>query len=237
MMNRRASGCMVAVPHYTRRDHCRAPKPFVAIEPAKLAAILPRCRHWPHRPRPAAPAYEDTQERGIARMQIGRGAAGLCCAKLAEAEVSRTRASPTSGAVPVNHRTPTRAGAPEEGRDAFHHRRQSGGRRRWSRAMAGEPAPLDVLVKVDVGFHRCGIDPEAGPPCRDYACRGALGVAVSGAAESRRHPTTPSQSTRSPDRRARDRDSAWAGDARSRSAAPVEEISVGSTAHRTVHHH
>jgi D-serine deaminase-like pyridoxal phosphate-dependent protein len=31
----------------------------------------------------------------------------------------------------------------------------------WSDAMGGTGREVDVLVKVDVGFHRCGIDPDA----------------------------------------------------------------------------
>ena len=32
--------------------------------------------------------------------------------------------------------------------------------REWSQAMTKAGRTLDVLVKVDVGFHRCGIDPQ-----------------------------------------------------------------------------
>jgi D-serine deaminase-like pyridoxal phosphate-dependent protein len=35
--------------------------------------------------------------------------------------------------------------------------------RGWSDAMTRAGRALDVLVKVDVGFHRCGIDPDANP--------------------------------------------------------------------------
>jgi len=35
--------------------------------------------------------------------------------------------------------------------------------RGWSDAMQAAGRTLDVLVKVDVGFHRCGIDPDADP--------------------------------------------------------------------------
>ena len=35
--------------------------------------------------------------------------------------------------------------------------------REWSDAMQRAHRVLDVLVKVDVGFHRCGIDPDASP--------------------------------------------------------------------------
>jgi D-serine deaminase-like pyridoxal phosphate-dependent protein len=33
--------------------------------------------------------------------------------------------------------------------------------RQWSEAMTGAGVKLRVLVKVDVGFHRCGIDPDS----------------------------------------------------------------------------
>ena len=33
--------------------------------------------------------------------------------------------------------------------------------RAWSQAMSGVGREVEVLVKVDVGFHRCGIDPHA----------------------------------------------------------------------------
>ena len=38
--------------------------------------------------------------------------------------------------------------------------------RGWSDAMHRAGRPLDVLIKVDVGFHRCGIDPDRG--ARDF---------------------------------------------------------------------
>ena len=33
--------------------------------------------------------------------------------------------------------------------------------KQWSEAMGERARQVDVLVKVDVGFHRCGIDPAA----------------------------------------------------------------------------
>ena len=33
--------------------------------------------------------------------------------------------------------------------------------RGWSQAMSAAGREIEVLVKVDVGFHRCGIDPQA----------------------------------------------------------------------------
>ena len=99
----------------------------------------------------------------IARWQLEAGAVGMCCAKLAEAEVfadagitnirlpypvnpanaERVRALLSRGVtLSIIVDDPTVA----EG---------------WSRAMTGSGFKLDVLVKVDVGFHRCGVDPES----------------------------------------------------------------------------
>ena len=51
--------------------------------------------------------------------------------------------------------------------------------RQWSDAMTrAGPARLDVLVKVDVGFHRCGVNPDApGDARRRSRDRGAAGPA------------------------------------------------------------
>lgn len=96
----------------------------------------------------------------IARWQIDRGAVGICCAKLGEAEVFADAgikdiripyplhpanadrlialASRTHLSFIVDH--PRVADA-------------------WSQALHRAAIAVDVLVKVDVGFHRCGIDP------------------------------------------------------------------------------
>jgi D-serine deaminase-like pyridoxal phosphate-dependent protein len=99
----------------------------------------------------------------IARVQIGRGAVGICCAKLGEAEVF------ADGGVadirlpyPLN---PVNADRLLALMDRAHisfivdHMDVACG---WSRAMSGAGRTVDVLVKVDVGFHRCGIDPGDG---------------------------------------------------------------------------
>jgi D-serine deaminase-like pyridoxal phosphate-dependent protein len=46
--------------------------------------------------------------------------------------------------------------------------------RGWSDAMQRAGRTLDVLVKVDVGFHRCGIDPERGDPVAFLAAVAAM---------------------------------------------------------------
>src|SRR6185503_1541981 len=96
----------------------------------------------------------------IAAMQIERGAVGICCAKLGEAEVFADHGiGDIRLPYPLNPANADRVFA-------------LAGRTRlsfivddpavadaWSRLAAARRTRLDVLVKVDVGFHRCGIDP------------------------------------------------------------------------------
>ena len=100
----------------------------------------------------------------IAKWQLDRGAIGICCAKLGEAEVFADHGvqdirlpyplSPANAdrVVALSNRTrlsfivdhPTVA-------------------QQWSDALVRRARQIDVLVKVDVGFHRCGIDPGGNP--------------------------------------------------------------------------
>lgn len=98
----------------------------------------------------------------LARLQIGRGAAGICCAKLGEAEVfADAGVEDIRVPYPLN---PVNAGRVLALLDRTHlsfivdHLDVARG---WSRAVHGAGRSVDVLVKVDVGLHRCGIDPDA----------------------------------------------------------------------------
>jgi D-serine deaminase-like pyridoxal phosphate-dependent protein len=100
----------------------------------------------------------------IARWQIQRGAVGVCCAKLGEAEVFVDAGiSDIRLPYPVNPSNASRVIALMD-RAAISiivdHRDVARG---WSEAMQRAGRTLDVLIKVDVGFHRCGIDPSANP--------------------------------------------------------------------------
>ena len=95
-------------------------------------------------------------------MQIGRGAVGICCAKLGEAEVfADAGIEDIRLPYPLN---PVNAPRVLALLDRTHlsfivdHPAVSRG---WSEAMQAARREVDVLVKVDVGLHRCGIDPEA----------------------------------------------------------------------------
>ncbi len=95
----------------------------------------------------------------LARMQIARGAAGICCAKLGEAEVfAEAGIEDIRIPYPLN---PGNAARVVALLDRTHlsfivdHAVVAHG---WSDAMQRAGREVDVLVKVDVGFHRCGID-------------------------------------------------------------------------------
>ena len=98
----------------------------------------------------------------VARWQIERGAVGICCAKLGEAEVfAEAGISDIRLPYPIN---PSNADRVIRLLDRTHlsfivdHREVA---RQWSAALSRASRVVDVLVKVDVGFHRCGIDPKA----------------------------------------------------------------------------
>ena len=97
----------------------------------------------------------------VARWQLDRGAAGICCAKVGEAEafvaagIDNIRLP-----YPVHPSNAARVLAlMNEATISIivDHLEVARG---WSDAMQHAGRTLDVLVKVDVGFHRCGIDPD-----------------------------------------------------------------------------
>jgi D-serine deaminase-like pyridoxal phosphate-dependent protein len=98
----------------------------------------------------------------IALWQLGRGAAGICCAKLGEAEVFvAARIEDIRLPYPLNPANADRVIALlNRARISFvvDHPVVA---QQWSAAMTRAKKTVDVLVKVDVGFHRCGIEPTA----------------------------------------------------------------------------
>ena len=99
----------------------------------------------------------------VAQWQIDAGAVGIACAKVGEAEVF-VEAGITDVRLPypVNPANAPRL-IPLMDRASISiivdHEAVVRG---WSEAMLRAGRTLDVLIKVDVGFHRCGIDPSAG---------------------------------------------------------------------------
>ena len=99
----------------------------------------------------------------IARWQIEAGAVGVCCAKLAEAEVfAEAGITNIRLPYPVNPVNADRVRALlSRGVELSIIVDDATVAQGWSRAMTGSGSKLDVLVKVDVGFHRCGVDPDS----------------------------------------------------------------------------
>jgi D-serine deaminase-like pyridoxal phosphate-dependent protein len=97
----------------------------------------------------------------LARLQIDRGAVGICCAKLGEAEVFADAGiedirlpyplHPVNADRVITLLDRTHLSFIVDDLEIA---------RGWSRAMEQHGKTVDVLVKVDVGFHRCGIDPD-----------------------------------------------------------------------------
>lgn len=108
--------------------------------------------------RPHAKTHKIPQ---LARWQHESGAAGICCAKPGEAEVfAQDGVADIRLPYPVHPSNAGRLAA------LFDHSRISiivdhlRIAEEWSVAMVRAGCDLDVLVKVDVGTHRCGISPE-----------------------------------------------------------------------------
>lgn len=168
----------------------------------------------------------------MARLQVGRGAAGICCAKLGEAEVFADAGiedirlpyplNPANGDRVLALLDRTRLSFIVDHMDVA---------RGWSEVMRGAGREVDVLVKVDVGFHRCGIDPDAQDAAEFVARVAELpGLRFRGLLSHAGHAygaTSDAETSAIADAEARLlRDLASKSEA---AGAPVDEISVGAT--------
>lgn len=98
----------------------------------------------------------------IARRQMERGAVGICCAKLGEAEVfADAGVSDIRLPYPLHPANADRVVALARRTRLSFIVDHPDVARAWSAALADAGVEVDVLVKVDVGFHRCGIAPDA----------------------------------------------------------------------------
>src|SRR3954453_1237137 len=130
-------------------DHQRARRNIDRVQQLASAAGM--------RLRPHAKTHKSPV---IARWQIDAGAVGVCCAKLGEAEVF-VDAGITDIRLPypVNPSNAERVLALLDRASISLIVDHLAVARGWSDAMRRAGRTLDVLIKVDVGFHRCGIDP------------------------------------------------------------------------------
>jgi D-serine deaminase-like pyridoxal phosphate-dependent protein len=146
--------------------------PQVLIDRARLFRNLDRMQALAAahglRLRPHAKTHKSPT---IARWQLERGAVGICCAKVGEAEVfADAGIEDIRLPYPVQPFNAPRLLALMERAHISIIVDHADVARGWSDAMSAAGAALDVLVKVDVGFHRCGIDPHA-PGALDFIRR------------------------------------------------------------------
>jgi D-serine deaminase-like pyridoxal phosphate-dependent protein len=131
-------------------DHARAIRNIDRIQQLATSAGL--------RLRPHAKTHKSPV---VAKWQLDRGAVGICCAKLGEAEVfAEAGIEDIRLPYPVNPTNAPRVVALMDRASIsiiVDHLEVARG---WSDAMQRAGRTLDVLIKVDVGFHRCGIDPD-----------------------------------------------------------------------------
>ena len=141
------------------------PTPQVLVDRGRLLRNIDRAQQLADSAGVALRPHAKTHKSPvIARWQLDRGAAGICCAKVGEAEVF---ADAGIGDIrlpyPVNPVNATRLLALMDRAAISIVVDHLAVARGWSDAMLRAHRALDVLVKVDVGFHRCGIDPDARP--------------------------------------------------------------------------
>src|SRR5512140_817226 len=126
------------------------------IEQMQAIADVNHVRLRPHAKTHKIPA--------VAEWQVAAGAVGICCAKLGEAEVfADAGIRDIRLPYPVNPYNASRVLALMDRTNLSIIVDHLDVARGWSDAMAHAGRRLDVLIKVDVGFHRCGIDPARDP--------------------------------------------------------------------------
>ena len=98
----------------------------------------------------------------VAKWQIDHGAAGICCAKLGEAEVfAEAGITDIRLPYPINPSNADRVIALLDRTRLSFIVDHPAVAKQWSECMTRAGKEVDILVKVDVGFHRCGIDPDS----------------------------------------------------------------------------
>jgi D-serine deaminase-like pyridoxal phosphate-dependent protein len=136
--------------------------PSVLIDRPRLERNLDRMQAAAHARglslRPHAKTHKSPE---LARAQIERGAVGICCAKLGEAEVfAAAGIANIRVAYPLNPVNAERVLRLLDQTALSFIVDDLEVARAWSSVMQAAGRQVDVLVKVDVGFHRCGIDPD-----------------------------------------------------------------------------
>ena len=208
------------------------PTPQVIIDRARLQSNISRAQQLADaagvRLRPHAKTHKSPR---VAGWQIERGAIGVCCAKIGEAEVfADAGIEDIRLPYPVNPSNAPRLMALMDRAEVsiiVDHLDVACG---WSVAMHRAGRTLDVLVKVDVGFHRCGIDPDGEPLAFLQAIARLPGLRLRGLLSHAGHAY---HAASEDDLRAiAQREAGILSRLREQAAAsgiPLEEISVGAT--------
>jgi D-serine deaminase-like pyridoxal phosphate-dependent protein len=136
--------------------------PSVLVERSRLAANIARMQARANAAGVALRPHAKTHKSPVvAGLQIAAGAVGICCAKLGEAEVfAEAGVADIRLPYPLQpSNAPRLLALQQKARVSFivDHFDVARG---WSEAMSAASARADVLVKIDVGFHRCGIAPD-----------------------------------------------------------------------------
>lgn len=139
------------------------PTPTVLVERSTLRANITRMQRAATeagiRLRPHAKTHKSA---AIAQWQLEAGAIGITVAKVGEAEIfAEHGVSDIRIAYPLPPSTAPRILALMERVDVSIVVDNACVAGYWSDVMVAARRQLNVLVKVDVGFHRCGIDPGA----------------------------------------------------------------------------
>ena len=167
----------------------------------------------------------------VAKWQIDRGAVGICCAKPGEAEVfADAGVRDIRLPYPVNPINAPRLLALMDRAAISIIVDHLAVARGWSDAMQRAGRTLDVLVKVDVGFHRCGINPDDRPLTFIQAIAGMPGLRLRGLLSHAGHAYHASSEGELETIAARE--AARLGELRQQASAsgiPLDEISVGAT--------
>lgn len=176
--------------------------------------------------RPHAKTHKIPQ---IAQLQVQRGAVGICCAKLGEAEVfADSGLRDIRLPYPVHPVNASRVLALMTRAHVSIIVDDVEVARAWSDVMLAARQVLDLLVKVDVGFHRCGIDPDARGSADAVRTIAELpGIRLRGLLSHAGHAYSAGSERELRDIARRERD--WLIELAGRADLDSAEISVGST--------
>jgi D-serine deaminase-like pyridoxal phosphate-dependent protein len=138
------------------------PTPAVLVDATRLQRNVDRMQAAADargmRLRPHAKTHKSIH---VAQLQIKRGAVGICCAKLGEAEVFADAGVENIRVPYPLHPVNAERVLALASRIAFSFITDDPAvARQWSDIAEQKGRTLDILIKVDVGFHRCGIDPD-----------------------------------------------------------------------------